>query len=268
MSYTADQIFALLAQRRFSRPEYVILGQVANRTGGGVSRYMDGVALSLWPSRGVRLHAIEIKVDRSDWLREAKDPKKAEDIARFAHHMWLVVDGTRTRPVIDDVGEVPAAWGLLEIRDQKRGPIVKTIREAALLEPEPPTWLFVAAVLRRAGDAVEAEVATRIAREVTEGRRQRTQAVEAEIRRRSGDAAELERQVREFEDATGIRVRWGALSTVMAAIKALAGPIRDESVGDLEHAVNTARARLERLEQAQSELAGLEDLLARREIGA
>ncbi len=267
MSYTADQIFALLAQRRFSRPEYVMLGQVANRTGGGVSRYMDGVALSLWPSRGVRLHAIEIKVERHDWLREAKDPKKADDVARFAHHMWLAVDGTRTRPVIDDIGEVPAAWGLLEIRETKGGPIVKTIRQAALLEPEPPTWLFVAAVLRRAGDAVEAEVETRMARELTVTRKQQADAVEAGIRKRGGDADELRRHVREFESATGFRVAWDDLPRVAEAIKALTGVGRDVTVSALEQAVNAARGRLERLEEAQAQVAGLEDIINRRESG-
>ena len=48
----AAEIFALLGERRFARPEFLWIGQVANST-GWASRFIDGVALSLWPSRGI-----------------------------------------------------------------------------------------------------------------------------------------------------------------------------------------------------------------------
>ena len=43
----------------------------------------DAVIMSLWPSRGLELHGVEIKVSRADWKREAADPAKAEAIAAY-----------------------------------------------------------------------------------------------------------------------------------------------------------------------------------------
>jgi hypothetical protein len=45
--------------------------------------------MSLWPSRGIELHGIEIKVSRNDWLKELGDPAKADEIARFCDRWWV-----------------------------------------------------------------------------------------------------------------------------------------------------------------------------------
>lgn len=76
---TAGDVMVALAHR-YPAPGYALLPQVANGTGYAASRHCDAIALSLWPSRGIRLHGFEIKVARSDWLRELKDPAKAEAI--------------------------------------------------------------------------------------------------------------------------------------------------------------------------------------------
>ena len=53
---------------------------------------------------------IEIKVDRRDWLRELKDPDKAEAIARFCSG-WIIAAPADI--VMED--ELPPPWGLLVV---------------------------------------------------------------------------------------------------------------------------------------------------------
>lgn len=145
--------------KRWAAPEYAIMWEVSNATGGAASRYADAIIMSLWPSRGLELHGVEIKISRADWKREAADPTKAEAIARFCDR-WYV----HTAPgVVDDLSALPPAWGLREFD----GKIWKTIREAAKNEPEPITRSFLAALLRRADETMRLMIneATREARE-------------------------------------------------------------------------------------------------------
>jgi hypothetical protein len=44
----------------------------------------DAIARHLWPSQGLELIGFELKVSRSDWLREIKDPYKCESKKAFA----------------------------------------------------------------------------------------------------------------------------------------------------------------------------------------
>src|SRR4051812_18306594 len=76
---TARDLVAAL-ERRVPRPEYVLLEQVRGATGitEGADRSADAIAMSVWPSRGLELHGFEVKVSRGDWLRELREPAKAE----------------------------------------------------------------------------------------------------------------------------------------------------------------------------------------------
>ena len=54
------------------------------------------------------VHGFEVKVSRSDWLRELKDPCKSEAWSRYCHHWWLVAPRDVVKP-----GELPENWGHL-----------------------------------------------------------------------------------------------------------------------------------------------------------
>jgi len=111
---TESELLDLL-ERSLAKPgnggagEYAFLRQVRNAAGFNANRTFDGVALGLWPSRGHDLHVYEVKVSRSDWLRELKDPAKAEDAAKVADRFSIVAQ----RGVVD-VAELPATWGYIE----------------------------------------------------------------------------------------------------------------------------------------------------------
>lgn len=90
--------------------QWAFLPQVRNAAGFEASRTFDALVMDLWPSRGLVLHVLEIKTSRSDWLRELKDPAKAEAAYRIAEHFSIVAP----KGVVK-AGELPPTWGLIEI---------------------------------------------------------------------------------------------------------------------------------------------------------
>lgn len=125
-----------------AKSEWAILFEVANATGAGGNRYADAIAMGLWPSRGLHIHGYEIKVSRSDWLKELKNPCKADEIGKFCDYWWIVA------PVgIVKEEELPETWGLYEVVD---GKLVKKVAAAKNEYVTPLTRPFLAALLRRA----------------------------------------------------------------------------------------------------------------------
>jgi hypothetical protein len=145
---TEREVLDLLAARHVA-PEWAFLRHVANGTGRHQSRTADGIAMNLWPSRGMELHGFEVKVYRGDWLRELKDPAKADEIAARCHRWWVVASDDF---VVQQDDLFPQAWGLMVVRE---GALV-VVREAPLLTPAPLTWEFLAAILRRAAEQMVA----------------------------------------------------------------------------------------------------------------
>jgi hypothetical protein len=69
---------------------YAFAAHVRSHAGFDATRTADFVAMDLWPSRGLSLHGHEIKVSRADWLRELKEPAKAEEFIPYMNFWWLV----------------------------------------------------------------------------------------------------------------------------------------------------------------------------------
>src|ERR1700743_963107 len=109
--------------KRWAPPEYAVMWEVGRATGAVYGqRYADAVIMSIWPSRGLELHGVEIKISRSDWRREAGDPAKAEASPAYADRWWVF-----TGPgVIQDTSELPPMWGAREYD----GRVWRTIKEA------------------------------------------------------------------------------------------------------------------------------------------
>ena len=53
---------------RFCLPAWAFFPAVRNAAGFDANRTADGIAMSLWPSRGLEVYGFEIKVSRGDWL--------------------------------------------------------------------------------------------------------------------------------------------------------------------------------------------------------
>lgn len=117
---------------RYVRAEHVRSTQNFYREFISVADY---IAIDKYAS-SQSIHGHEIKVSRSDWLAEVKNPDKAQRIARYCHYFWLVVPDAS----IVAEGELPASWGLLVLGS--RG--LRARVQAPRTEPEPLTLDFVA----------------------------------------------------------------------------------------------------------------------------
>jgi hypothetical protein len=139
---TAHDLTHLLSLR-FPSPGWIFLPELADHVGWDHGRKLylaDAVAFCPWPSRGLVTHGFEIKVSRSDWLRELKDPAKADGFGKYCHYWWLVVSD---HGIVKD-GELPDSWGLmLPTRERLQG-LAKARRQNAL----PMDPLMFASVLR------------------------------------------------------------------------------------------------------------------------
>jgi hypothetical protein len=138
-------------------PRYVFAEHVRNYcgfAGYGTTvplRTADAMAVDLWPSSGHLVHGFEVKVSRSDWLTELKDPEKAEAFRPFVDHWWLVVpDATIVR---DDL---PAGWGLLVLTN---GGTLRARKRAPRLDRQPMPFGMTAAWLRAVAKTTARSVA-------------------------------------------------------------------------------------------------------------
>lgn len=134
-------------------PRYVIAEHVRNQCGfggywgTGPLRTADALVVDLWPSSGNLIHGFEVKVSRSDWLTELKDPDKAEAFRPYVDHWWLAVPDVAI--VRDDL---PDGWGLLAVG--KDGKLRKRI-DAPRLDRQPMPFGMTAALLRAAVKTAE-----------------------------------------------------------------------------------------------------------------
>lgn len=160
---TADLNAAL--RLRYCQPEWALMFEVAEST-GSARRYADAVAMNMFPSRGLGVHGFEVKCSRADWLRELKNPKKAEAISQYCDYWWLV-----TAPGIVKDGELPDTWGLMELQ----GKAFKVVTKAKERSATPLDRAFMAAMLRRGHEidtaTVDALVNERLGPCVEEARR-------------------------------------------------------------------------------------------------
>jgi hypothetical protein len=67
-----------------------VLEQVADGTGIYQGHWIDAVVFDLWPSKGLLRSAFEIKVSRSDFLRELQNPLKYKWATESFHEFWFV----------------------------------------------------------------------------------------------------------------------------------------------------------------------------------
>lgn len=135
---------------RYPRAEYALLEEVCEDVIGG-KRRADAMVLNFWASRGRELQGFEVKSHRSDWLREMKDPSKAEALARFCDRWWIIDDSEQDAVKRE---ELPPTWGLLV----RRGKKLVQVLPAAKLTPVERPWSFVCSLIRRAqGDVAASE---------------------------------------------------------------------------------------------------------------
>lgn len=153
-------IYTMLERRYEAAQGWLLFYEVANATGFKGTGYADALAMSVWPGRGIALHGLELKRSRSDLVKELRDPDKSLKFQKFCNHWWLLVDDVK---LVEGV-EVPATWGILA---PKAG-VLRQVRAAPKLKPEPWTPDFVAAMMRRFHESYMAKDMAKLAADVEE----------------------------------------------------------------------------------------------------
>lgn len=223
---TSDEVLALL-RAKYCPPHAVLLAEVANGTGSHARRHADAVAMGCWPSTGMELEGFEIKVARSDWLRELKEPAKHAAVAEYCDRWWIVCP-----PDVLVPDEVPKGWGVLIAKEGG----LRAARPAPLLEAKPLTRTFVASLLRNSVEAAaipgKAALEGARAQGYAEGKRDGVAEGAFDNRLRKFEA--LERNVARFEAASGVKIadEYGHrdIGHAVAAVMALQAKTRYEGL--------------------------------------
>jgi hypothetical protein len=233
-----------LVAQAYPSPEWAVFYEVAPSTGFS-QRRADAVALGIWPSRGCQLIGFEFKEHRSDWLRERKNPAKAEAVACHVDN-WIVVAGAEGVVKVD---ELPEAWGL-QVANKERTKLM--VRKAALPFPDRDRRViartFAAAMLRRVGETMvpKSEV-NRLAEALVEQRRS-SSGETAELRILREQVQRHERIFDQFNEMTGVDLRsgWHGPKRIGAAVRAVMDGARhrdmlERTATQLEHAAEEVR---------------------------
>lgn len=239
---------------RYATNGCVVLEEVRNAGGFNASRAVDMLAMETWPSKGYVTRAFEIKVTRSDWLRERADPSKAEAFAAMVDEFWIV-----SPPGVALVEELPAGYGLFHSAGAQR---LKLMRQAATRvgQRAPIDRALVAAMLVRSQDA------KRVERLIADARKEERAMIEPRIQhlveRRAGDATGLQASVAAFEARSGVRIGSYDGGRIGDAVRV----VRDGKLPQLAREAKFAHGRLaEVVEQlgeaarALSDAAGMEE---------
>ena len=182
-------------ERKWSAPEYALILEVSDATGGRRGRIADALIMGLWPSRGINLDGVEIKTQRADWLRELKDPQKAESISRFCDHWWI-----HATPDVVKEEELPTGWGL-RVYD---GRIWKTVVEAAPRDSEPVDRDFLAAILRRIDQMVDSRADSLAEKKIEQSRALMDREIDLAVQMRTRKVDALAKVAEAFEEETGL----------------------------------------------------------------
>lgn len=202
MPTETDRLVTLI-QRRHEGPGWQVFTELANGTGARARRRADAVAMGLWPSRGYEVHGYEVKVSRGDVRKELTDVSKADSVGKYCDFWWLAVADTA---IIDGL-LIPPAWGILTPKDR----VLRAVRMATKRRAAPLDRAFVAAMLqsvtghwvprqklRELAETREAEIARAVQNEREHGADDDRRALE-----------QLRRQVKAFEEASGIQIQNG-----------------------------------------------------------
>jgi len=244
---------ALRAQ--YPLPQYALLFEVASGMGKSMNGYADAIAMGLFPSRGLDIEGFEFKSNRRDWLKELRDPAKAEYVAKYCDYWWLVI----TEPGIAKAEEVPDGWGLY-VLEGKRLEVAKRPRK---LKAVPPDRTFVGTMLRRANEmaerernrAVDAFDRDEVVREARrEAERDAQEHFKQDLKMATREHEALKREVEAFEAASGVKISMWNGARIGEAVNLVMNMKTDREVLSLEQMAIEVAERANQLRESAKQL--------------
>ncbi len=101
----------------------------------------DAWAINLYPSKGHLTIAYEVKVSRSDFLHEIKNPDKRKMAMSCSNEYYFVTPVGLVKPE-----EIPEGLGLIEVKEDLTS---KVKIKASYRDIATPSWNFLASIARR-----------------------------------------------------------------------------------------------------------------------
>lgn len=161
----ANDVYEAL-KRRHTLPEWVLVRELRIGTGysyrewcgpdrkwkrAKMQQSVDAWALNCYPSKDFVKIAYEIKVSRSDFIREKLEPEKREPALEISDLFYFAAPRGLIAPM-----EVPKDCGLLVVYDNGRSEILK---EAPRREATRFDWRLVASLVRNVMKARKEDLA-------------------------------------------------------------------------------------------------------------
>lgn len=214
VNITEHQVLTAL-KTKYPPPAYAFFAHVGNST-GFATRIADAIVMSLYPSRGLTIAGFEIKVSRSDWLRERSDPAKAEAIAQHCDHWWIAAAAGVVNP-----DELPPNWGLIVAKSTGTGPdvLLRVRREAKQLKGgeklHGSTRGFIASLMREIHQSyvpaadVESRVRDELKVQILRNTPPQIVALERQVKDLQQENAALRAAANEFSQASGVTLKSG-----------------------------------------------------------
>lgn len=215
--WTSAKVKALLQSYYGGGGKHAVLFEVRNATGFDASRSIDAVTMSLWPSLGLELCGMEIKVSRSDWLRELKEPAKASTTFEYFDRWYLVAPRD-----IAKIEEIPGPWGWLA----PEGDRLVTLKKAPLAaEPKPVDRKFLASILRcgaKNDDALITDAVEKATNETSKRlQKSHAQRVDEQVKRKLGEIQADAAKYKALRNALGDDQRWMDDKEIILAVRVI-----------------------------------------------
>jgi len=238
----AHDLFLRL-QGTFSAPAYITLEEVRDATGFDGQRTADAMAISLYRSRGKALWGFEMKVSRNDWLKELKQPEKAESIMRYCNYWGLVVPD---KAIVKD-GELPASWGMYVAQKNR----LKCVVPCPILDPLPMSMTMLTALayaINQRQSKVD-EAALRAAKDA--GYKEGSARTQSQYWQDT--YKELSEKVEVYEKASGLQIKhgWQNQEKVGEAVKLLLAG--NKALNPLVRTLEYCSGEITRLKEALDE---------------
>jgi hypothetical protein len=216
-------------RKRFSAPEWGLLWEVPNGTGARKGRTLDALAMSVWPSRGLELHGLELKISRSDLTRELRTPDKADAVGAYCDRFWIVCPNGLATPE-----DMPPAWGLLLATPKT----LRVAKEAEKLEPKEIDRGFLASLFRQmnkvCADYVHrSEIAGDLEAARLDAHESALLHLDSDAARNSRELDALRETVKTFEEAAGVEIESWSAGDVGAAVEVVLAAKADGYVNRL-----------------------------------
>ena len=222
---TADEIKIMLQEKHYDESKHMIAFEVADGTGSHASRWADAVSMELWPSNDYKIVGYEIKVSRSDWLSELKQPDKSQAISQFCDQWYLVAP----KDVLG-IDELPKGWGWMQATKN----ILRVKIRAPQRDSSPPDKSFMASFLRKAvAKYTDKSMLNEMRIRISDQQKKHWESYfKSQLERFEETADEHKKMIADFQKRSGINIYNWTYKKTADAIKALTEESRRESLID------------------------------------